>query len=89
MENLGYSINAVNMAARKLQALGADCKDLKAMYEVATNLTVESQRIRELIQERNSTWIGNRKPIGWTEIGNTSQLQRPTFLKRLLEFVKK
>lgn len=89
MDNLGFSINAINMGARKLQALSADCKQLKEMYEIATNIALEAQQVREMIQERNNTWIGNRKPTGWTEIGNTSLLPRQTFLKRLLAFVGK
>lgn len=52
MQNLGHSVTTVNALARKLQAVSADGKNNAQVYELATQLILEAQLIRQLTQDR-------------------------------------
>lgn len=52
MQNLGQSVATVNALARKLQAISADGKKNAQVYELATQLILEAQLIRQFSQDR-------------------------------------
>jgi hypothetical protein len=88
MEDLGYCVNAINMKARKLNAVSAQCNDLQQIYQLATEIALEAQKVREMSQKEMNKWNGNQRLIGETIIGNTPVLRLLTFL-RLLPGLKK
>lgn len=53
MHNLGYSVTAINNLARKIQAKSADGKHNAEVYELATQLILEAQAIRQMTHERS------------------------------------
>lgn len=57
MTNLGQSITAVNALARKIQSASADGRRNAEVYELATQLIIEAQHIREMTQQRTNVEI--------------------------------
>lgn len=50
--NTGEPIVAINNLARKIQTVGADGRRNAEVYELATELLIQAQHLRELTQER-------------------------------------
>jgi len=88
MINLGQPVTAINALARKIQALSADGKRNDEVYELATQLIIEAQHIREMTQQEANKWPGNQKQIGVIQNGSMFLLPKLTFLKQLLGFKK-
>lgn len=53
MQNLGQCVTNIINLSRKIQSLSADGKNNAKVYELATQLILEGQRIREFTQERS------------------------------------
>lgn len=52
MQNLGQSVATVNALARKIQTVSADSNRNAEVYELATQLILEAQLIRQFTQDR-------------------------------------
>lgn len=53
MHNLGQCVTNIINLSRKIQSLSANGKNNAKVYELATQLILEGQRIREFTQERS------------------------------------
>ncbi len=56
--NLGYYVTRLNSMTRELQAVSAGPGNEKEAYELATNIMLEANKIRELLQG-----VANDQPI--------------------------
>lgn len=53
MNNYGYSVVQIHSMARKLQAISAGNGNEKQIYEIATNIMLECQHLREMVQQKS------------------------------------
>lgn len=53
MKNTGYSVVQIHSLARKLQTISAGNGNEKEMYRLATDIMLECQHLREMVQERS------------------------------------
>lgn len=52
--NTGYYVSRLNLMVRNLQALSAGSGKEKEVYELATDIMLEANKIRELLQEKTN-----------------------------------